>query len=150
MAREPLDKQKNALTQILAELAIFRDLSDKREALLAELAAAYKERLDTTEEEAQLDILSDQVRSKETFLITCLVTAGIDDLDFLKDHNDSIAAPDSPTPVVFATQPSRKFRIPSLPTERSAIPEYNSQVIRSCSCLRWFGLYGGKRLLRQL
>ena len=129
MVREPLDQQKKALTQVLTELTSFRDLSDQREALLAELAAAYKECLDTTEEEDQLDALSEQLRTKETVVISSLLTAGINDLDFVKDPNDSIAAPDSPTPVVFATQPSRKFRIPSLSTEISAIPEYNSQVI---------------------
>ncbi|KAK4217688.1 ATP-dependent DNA helicase hus2/rqh1 [Rhypophila decipiens] len=139
--REPMDQQRKALSDILAGQTSYKDLSNKREALIAELGAAYSEGLDTEAEEQQLDDLSAEIRSKETLLISSLLTAGIDDLDFLKDPNDSIAAPDSPTPIVFATQPSRKFRIPSLSTEASAIPEYNSQVI-----LQTQSNYGSQRV----
>lgn len=128
--RDTLIVQRNTLSDILTEQTSYRDLSNQREALLAELSAAYNEGLETEEEENQLDELSAEIRAKETLLISRLITAGIDDLDFLKDANDSIvAAPDSPTPIVFATQPSAKIREKSLSTESSALPEYNSQVI---------------------
>ncbi|KAK3329542.1 hypothetical protein B0H66DRAFT_597119 [Apodospora peruviana] len=127
--RDPLMERKKALAAILAEVAVFKELSDERESLLAELAVAYSEGTDTEQDEAQLDALSEQLHSRETVLISILIAAGIDDLFFLKDHNDSIAAPDSPTPVVFATQPSSTFRLPSLSTQSTLIPENNSQVI---------------------
>lgn len=125
-ARSPLMQKQKALKNAIAEYDAFKELSNKREALVAALTDAFDDGLDTTEDEARLDQLSEEVQGKEAELISHLVAAGVDDLDFLKDPNDSIAAPDSPnTPVVFATQPSHR----SLSNEKSMIPEYNSQVI---------------------
>ena len=125
-----VQKQK-ALDAIKAEHEVFKELSNRREDLLAELGDAFADGLDTTEDEAQLDELSEQISAKEAVLIHNLVAAGIDDLDFLKDPNDSIAAPDSPaTPVVFATQPPRNnFGIKAPLGVNAAIPEYHSQVV---------------------
>ncbi|KXX77467.1 ATP-dependent DNA helicase hus2/rqh1 [Madurella mycetomatis] len=125
-ARAPLMRKQKALKSAIAEYDAFKELSNKREALVAALTDAFDGGLDTTEDEARLDQLSEEVQDKEAELIGHLVAAGVDDLDFLKDPNDSIAAPDSPnTPVVFATQPSHR----SLSNEKKVIPEYNSQVI---------------------
>ena len=125
-----VQKQK-ALDSIKAEHEVFKELSNRREELLAELGDAFADGLDTTEDEAQLDQLSEQISAKEAVLIRNLVAAGIDDLDFLKDPNDSIAAPDSPaTPVVFATQPPRNNLGLKAPLGvNAAIPEYHSQVV---------------------
>ncbi|KAL2022783.1 hypothetical protein VTK56DRAFT_4599 [Thermocarpiscus australiensis] len=128
-ARPLLIQKQNALNVMMAEYKSFKELSSKREALLADIGIAYAKGLDTTGDEARLDRLSERVKAKETVLISSFVTAGLDDLDFLKDPNDSIAGPDSPNPVVSATQSSRKFGLRSLSSETSAIPEYNSQVV---------------------
>ncbi|KAL2256883.1 hypothetical protein VTK26DRAFT_987 [Humicola hyalothermophila] len=120
-----MQKQK-ALDTIAEEHRLFKELSDQRESLLAEMGNAYAEGHDTTEDEARLDDLSEQIMAKEAQLISGLIAAGINDLDFLKDPNDSIAAPNSPaTPVVFATQPSHK----SVSADKPDMPEYNSQVV---------------------
>ncbi|KAK3337102.1 hypothetical protein B0T19DRAFT_60578 [Cercophora scortea] len=128
-SRNPLLQQQKSLKEIMAELENFKELSSRREDLLADFTQAYSEGLDNEEDEAQLDRLSELVHNKEKLLISSLVTAGIDDLDFLKDPNDSIAFPDSPMPVVFATQPPRKLDAASWSKESTTIPEYNSQVI---------------------
>ncbi|KAL2178842.1 uncharacterized protein P884DRAFT_197235 [Thermothelomyces heterothallicus CBS 202.75] len=129
-ARNALVQKQKALDAIRAEHQAYKELCNKRENLLVELGNAFEEGLDTTEDEAQLDILSEQVKAKEIVLTRSLIAAGIDDLDFLKDPNDSIAAPDAPlTPVVFATQPSHKLGSKGLSNKGTDIPEYNSQVV---------------------
>jgi bloom syndrome protein len=124
-AREPLLKTQKALKTCMAEYHSYKELSDKREALVASLTDAFDNGLDTAEDEARLDQVAEQIKTKEAELIGHLAAAGVDDLDFLKDPNDSIAAPDSPAaPVVSATQPSLK----ALSKEKAnTIPEYHSQ-----------------------
>ncbi|KAL2199932.1 hypothetical protein P885DRAFT_29013 [Corynascus similis CBS 632.67] len=129
-ARNELVQKQKALNVIKAEYKAYKELSNKREELLVELGNAFEEGLDTMEDEAQLDILSEEIKTKETVLIGSFLAAGVDDLDFLKDPNDSIAAPDSPpTPVVFATQPSHKLTSRTLSDQNASIPEYTSQVV---------------------
>jgi bloom syndrome protein len=127
-ARNALVQKQKALDDIKAQHKTLQELKSKRDDLVAELANAFEEGLDMEEDE--VDMLSEEIHDKETALISSLVAAGIDDLDFLKDPNDSIAAPDSPaTPVVFATQPSHKLGSKPLSNKGTAIPEYNSQVV---------------------
>ncbi|KAK4252273.1 hypothetical protein C7999DRAFT_10180 [Corynascus novoguineensis] len=129
-ARNELVQKQKALNVIKAEYKAYKELSNKREELLVELGNAFEEGLDTMEDEAQLDILSEEIKTKETVLISSLIAAGVDDLDFLEDPNDSIAAPDSPpTPVVFATQPSHKLASRTLSDQNAGIPEYTSQLV---------------------
>ncbi|AEO66002.1 uncharacterized protein THITE_2113711 [Thermothielavioides terrestris NRRL 8126] len=129
-ARDALVQRQKALSAIEAEHKTFKELSNRRENLLTELGNAFADGLDTTEDEARLDELSEEIKKKEAALIRNLVAAGIDDLDFLKDPNDSIAAPDSPTtPVVFATQPPHKLRLDDSSNKIPVIPECNSQVV---------------------
>ncbi|KAK4128590.1 hypothetical protein N657DRAFT_676349 [Parathielavia appendiculata] len=124
-----VQKQK-ALGAVKAQHDAFKELSKRKEELLAELEKAFETYADNSEDEARLDELSEQIVAKEEALLSSLAAAGIDDLDFLKDPNDSIAAPDSPTsPVVLATQPPHKPGSKVLPKENSAISEYNSQVV---------------------
>ncbi|KAK4043668.1 hypothetical protein C8A01DRAFT_12812 [Parachaetomium inaequale] len=127
-ARNALVRKQKALDAIKAQHKTLQELKSKRDDLVAELANAFEEGLDMEEDE--VDMLSEEIQAEETALIRSLVAAGIDDLDFLKDPNDSIAAPDSPaTPVVFATQPSHKPGPKALSNKSTAIPEYNSQVV---------------------
>ncbi|KAK3906942.1 hypothetical protein C8A05DRAFT_11347 [Staphylotrichum tortipilum] len=129
-ARASLAQKQKALDLVRVEYEAFKQLSTRREDLLTELGDAFANGIDTMEDEDQLDELSEEISAKEEVLIKHLVAVGIDDLDFLKDPNDSIAAPDSPaTAVVFATQPSRRARPVALPNERAVIPEYHSQVV---------------------
>ncbi|KAK4105309.1 hypothetical protein N658DRAFT_416556 [Parathielavia hyrcaniae] len=124
-----VQKQK-ALGTVRSEHDAYKELSRKKENLLAELEKAFESYADNSEDEARLDELSEHIAAKEDALLRSLAAAGIDDLDFLKDPNDSMAAPDSPTsPVVFATQPSHKTGSKILPKGNSMIPEYNSQVV---------------------
>jgi bloom syndrome protein len=129
-ARNALLQKQKALDTIKSDYKSLQDLCAKREEMLTELGNAFADGLDTTEDEARLDEMSEEINAREAALIKNLVFAGIDDLDFLKDPNDSIAVPDSPaTPVVSATQPSNKFGLQPPSTQQTLIPEYNSQVV---------------------
>ncbi len=128
-ARADLAQKQKALELVRIEYEAFKKLAAKREDLLTELGDAFANGIDTMEDEAQLDELSQEINTKEEVLLEHLVAVGID-LDFLKDPNDSIAAPDSPaTAVVFATQPSRRTGARPPPNENAVIPEYHSQVV---------------------
>ncbi|KAK3383762.1 hypothetical protein B0T24DRAFT_518487 [Lasiosphaeria ovina] len=128
--RNPLLQKQKALKDVLSEQHTLKDLTKERETLLADLGRAYAEGLDTEEDEVRLENLSGEVQAKEKQLISKLIACGFEDLDFLKDPNDSMAVPDSSEPVVMATQPSRKSGPPGSSTRESTlIPEYNSQVI---------------------
>ncbi|KAK0733488.1 hypothetical protein B0T26DRAFT_684589 [Lasiosphaeria miniovina] len=128
--RNPLLQKQKALKDVLSEQHTLKDLTKERETLLADLGRAYAEGLDTEEDEVRLENLSSEVQAKEKQLISKLIAGGVEDLDFLKDPNDHMVVPDSPEPVVMATQPSRKSGPPSLSTRESTlIPGYNSQVI---------------------
>ncbi|KAK4239711.1 hypothetical protein C8A03DRAFT_13929 [Achaetomium macrosporum] len=129
-ARNALLQKQKALDTIKADHKSLKDLCSKREEMLTELGNAFADGLDTTEDEARLDEMSEEIKAKEAVLIKNLVFAGIDDLDFLKYPNDSIAVPDSPvTPVVSATQPSNKLGLKPPFNQQPVIPEYNSQVV---------------------
>ncbi len=65
--------------------------------------------------------LNEKIQHEEQELLKKLVRAGVDDLDFLKDANDSMVAPDTPPPVVMATQAPRRQL--SLPEEPVFIPD---------------------------
>ena len=124
-----LDQRQAALNAIIAENETRTILDQERDALVNKLSRAYEEGLDTDDIEAALENLTMELDNVEQNILKKLVAGGVDDLDFLKDHNDSIAAPESPNPVILSTQPSRKTGVPSLSRESTVIPEYNSQVI---------------------
>ncbi|KAK4170226.1 putative ATP-dependent DNA helicase [Cladorrhinum sp. PSN259] len=128
-ARARLAEKANALDVIKNEQTAYQELCRKRTELVDEIGNAFDQGLETEEDEARLQELSEQVEEKEKSLIGCLITAGIDDLDFLKDPNDSIALPDSPNPpAMLGVQVQQGFdrRTPS--SIQSTIPECNSQA----------------------
>ncbi|KAK0618576.1 hypothetical protein B0T17DRAFT_343576 [Bombardia bombarda] len=126
--RYPLLHQQAALQRILDELNTYKHLSGQRESILAKLIEAYGQNREIPEDEIRLDSLSKEVQAQEQLVIACLITAGIEDLDFLMDHNHSMALPDSPTPVLFATQPTRTA-ISSLSQQSKLTSESISQFI---------------------
>ncbi|KAK4188559.1 putative ATP-dependent DNA helicase [Podospora australis] len=123
-ARPLLLAKQKVLTDIQTEHENLKDLTIKRDVLIDKIEHAFLSDLDTTALEEELQVLNEQLELQEKVLVKHLLKAGIDDLDFLKDTNDPIAAPDSPcTPVMLTKPPSHKSR--SL--EDGVIPEYRSQ-----------------------
>ncbi|KAK4230649.1 putative ATP-dependent DNA helicase [Podospora fimiseda] len=128
-ARSRLVEQEKALDAIKAQQAEYEELSKKHSALVDDIGNAFDQGLETEEDEARLQELTEQIEAKEKVLIANLLKAGIDDLDFLKDPNDSIALPDSPNPAALLGRQGAQRLDPKTPLNaRSTIPEYNSQV----------------------
>ncbi|KAK3995509.1 putative ATP-dependent DNA helicase [Cladorrhinum sp. PSN332] len=128
-ARSRLVEKEKALDVIKTEQAAYEELSKKHSELVDEIGNAFDQGLETEEDEARLQELTEKLEAKEKSLIASLITAGIDDLDFLKDPNDSIALPDSPNPAaVPGKQMAQRFDFQTPSNTRSAIPEYNSQI----------------------
>lgn len=129
-AREPLVQRLKVLDETVYERKVLQGLENRKEALLQDIATAYEEDRETDEMEAEMDDLHAKIEAQESVILKCLLRAGIDDLDFLKGPNDSMAAPPSPAaPMVLATQPPRASATPSASRESTLIPEYNSQVV---------------------
>ncbi|OIW35158.1 hypothetical protein CONLIGDRAFT_567655, partial [Coniochaeta ligniaria NRRL 30616] len=102
---------------------------EEAETLLMVLSKAYDDGLDTDADELKVEEINDKIQEKEKTLLRSLIKAGVEDLDFLKDPNDSMAMADSPAPVVLSTQAPAHFNPPTISRQSTIIPEYNSQVI---------------------
>jgi bloom syndrome protein len=127
--REPLIKQQRALDDVVAEFSSRETLAAERESLLMAVRKAYDDGLETDADELKLEELDDKIQDKEKAVLRSLIKAGVEDLDFLKDPDDSMALADSPTPVVLSTQAPSRHNPPTISRQSTVIPEYNSQVI---------------------
>ncbi|KAK0673309.1 putative ATP-dependent DNA helicase [Cercophora samala] len=94
-AKVPLIDKRTALLSLQESYVSYKKLSSDRESRMDKFRKAYIENLDTEEDEEKLYQLGEEIETAETALIGHLIRAGIDDLDFLKDQNDSIAVADS-------------------------------------------------------
>lgn len=126
---EPIRKRRRALDEVMVQCTAYKSLNDEKEALTEDLTRAYRDGYEIPNGEVRLEELDDKIQAQENDLLKGLLEAGLEDIDFLKDPNDSIAAPNSPPPVVLSTQAPAKPAPPSLSRESTIIPEYNSQVI---------------------
>ncbi|KAK4461869.1 putative ATP-dependent DNA helicase [Cladorrhinum samala] len=128
-ARSRLVEKENALGVIKVEKGAYEELREKQVALADKIADDFDKGEEKEEDDIQLQELKEQIESKEKSLIASLITAGIDDLDFLKDPNDSIALPDSPNPTAASGNQALRGLDPKTPSNlRSAMPEYHSQL----------------------
>ncbi|KAK0729209.1 hypothetical protein B0T21DRAFT_413300 [Apiosordaria backusii] len=127
-AKKPLDEKKRALAFLQESHVSYKKLSSDHESLIEKIGKAYCEGLDTEEDEEQLQTMEEEIETVEKTLISHLIKAGIDDLDFLKDANDSMALADSSprVPVVLSTQTAYAADGRTSFNEGHRIPEYNS------------------------
>ncbi|VBB72541.1 Putative ATP-dependent DNA helicase [Podospora comata] len=120
-AKKPLEDKKKALLSLQESHASYKTLNSDQEALVNKIAKAYRDGIDTEEDEEQLLKLDEEIETAEKTLIAHLIKAGVDDLDFLKNQNDSIAPVDSsPRAQAHAadarTSPSEGRIIPECPS----------------------------------
>lgn len=127
--REPLIKQQRALDDVMTAFSGRQTLAAQQESLLMAVNQAYKDGLDTDADEEKIEELGDKIQIQEKTLLRSLIKAGVEDLDFLKDPDDSMALPGSPNPAVLSTQAPSRHDPPTIPRQSTLIPEYNSQVV---------------------
>jgi bloom syndrome protein len=124
---EPLRMRRKALDEVDHTYAGYKSLLDEKEAMMMELTRAYDEGEEITEGELKLEELDDLMQRKEVDVLKSLLKAGLDESDLI---DDSIAAPNSPMPVVLSTQvTSTAVPTPQLARESHRLADHNSQVV---------------------
>ncbi|KAJ4163414.1 hypothetical protein LMH87_005146 [Akanthomyces muscarius] len=81
--KERLLKQKKSLEALAVSFRSYVEMCDQREALAAQVAKAYVEGIETDEDEAKLDEITDIVEQKEKELLKELTEAGVEEADCL-------------------------------------------------------------------
>jgi bloom syndrome protein len=127
--RARLAEQTKALDDVSAQFEGYWPLHDAKEALMKEMAAAFARGDDPDGEEERLEELDRTMKEGEYALVKGLILAGIDDMDFTRDPNDSVAVISADSAIVKATQAPRLSRPPTVARESTTIPEYHSQIV---------------------
>lgn len=81
--KERLVKQQKSLEALAVSFRSYVEMCDQREALAAQVAKAYMEGIETDDDEAKLDEITDMVEQKEKELLKELTEAGVEDADCL-------------------------------------------------------------------
>ncbi|KAJ3495437.1 hypothetical protein NLG97_g3399 [Lecanicillium saksenae] len=81
--KERLLQQKKALETLSASFRSYIEMCEQRETVAAQVAKAYVDGIETDEDEARLDEITDAVENKEKQLMQELTKAGVDESDCL-------------------------------------------------------------------
>ncbi|KAI6783824.1 ATP-dependent helicase-like protein [Emericellopsis cladophorae] len=108
-AKERLQKQQKALDELPEMLKQYRTLCDEREALAEKVSVGYAEGLDTEEDEALLDEITDRVQDVEDSMLRDLANAELEEEDFLGSSPPEHTPPVPKHVVVPDTQPLSHF-----------------------------------------
>lgn len=127
--REPLVKQQRSLDDVMTEYLAHQTLAAEKQSLIMAAQQAYIDGLDTSADEQKADAIHIKIQEKERTLLRSLIRAGVGELDFLNDLNDSPATVDAPGSVVLSTQAPTYVNPPRTLRHSTSIPEYTSQVI---------------------
>lgn len=126
--KEPLLKEKKALSDLKACHEAYKVLLAQKEDLVTQIGMAYDADEDTTETEARVEELDVEIEQNERFLKQALVAAGITNPTMFNDLPDP--PPEEPEP----SDPSEKATsakiTPSSSRDTTMIPECLSQVVK--------------------
>lgn len=126
--KEPLLKEKKALSDLKACHEAYKVLLAQKEDLVTQIGMAYDADEDTTETEARVEELDVEIEQNERFLKQALVAAGITNPTMFNDLPDP--PPEEPEP----SDPSEKTTsakvTPSSSRDTTVIPECLSQVVK--------------------
>lgn len=102
--KERLLQQQRAMTALKESLQSYVALCDDREALAGRVAKAYSEGIETDEDEAKLDEVTEAVEEKEEQLMKELAAAGVEEADCISAELASDTISQSDKVVVRGTQ----------------------------------------------
>lgn len=126
--KEPLLKEKKALSDLKACHEAYKVLLAQKEDLVTQIGMAYDADEDTTETEARVEELDVEIEQSERTLKQALVAAGITNPTMFNDLPDP--PPEEPEP----SDPSEKATsakiTPSSSRDTTMIPECLSQVVK--------------------
>ncbi|RGP70564.1 bloom syndrome [Fusarium sporotrichioides] len=103
--KERLKRQQAAITELADPVEDYRILNEKRDQLAQKIEQAYAESLDTDEDEARLDDLTDEIQETEDVLIKIIRNARLDIDGFVETLQKRLHACAPAPVVVLGTQP---------------------------------------------
>lgn len=102
--KERLIQQQRAMQGLNEAVNSYRALNEQREAVALQVAQSYSKGVDTDEDEARLDELTERVESTERELSQVLAEAGLDEARFMEKQRDPIRNERDEHIVVLGTQ----------------------------------------------
>ncbi|KAI1093660.1 hypothetical protein F5B19DRAFT_449235 [Rostrohypoxylon terebratum] len=127
--KEQLARQQAALDELSGEYRSYDEIQSKKEALIARIADAYEQDLDTHDDEARLEELENLLKERQSLLKDSVVKAGIDNRNMFESGQEHNTAEFDAIPVVQATQPARVAQPTSFSRETTLVPRGGTQVI---------------------
>lgn len=126
--KEPLSKQKKALSDLKACHEAYKVLLAQKEDLVTQIGMMYDADEDTTATEAQVEELDLEIERNERSLKQALVTAGVTSPAMFEDLPDS--PPEEPEPSDPTEKATSAKITPSSSRDTTVIPECLSQVVK--------------------
>ncbi|KAK1244945.1 hypothetical protein MKX08_004574 [Trichoderma sp. CBMAI-0020] len=102
--KERLIQQQKAMQGLNKAVNSYRALNEQREAVALQVAQSYSKGVDTDEDEARLDELTERVESTERELSQILAETGLDETRFMEKQKDPIRNERDEHIVVLGTQ----------------------------------------------
>ncbi|KAL6902631.1 hypothetical protein GGI43DRAFT_402371 [Trichoderma evansii] len=102
--KERLIQQQKAIQSLNEAVKSYRALNEQREAVALQVAQSYSKGVDTDEDEARLDELTERVESKERELSQILAEAGLDEANLMGKQKDPVLNERDEHIVVLGTQ----------------------------------------------
>ncbi|PTB42992.1 hypothetical protein M441DRAFT_25099 [Trichoderma asperellum CBS 433.97] len=102
--KERLIQQQKAMQDLNEAVKSYRALNEQREAVALQVAESYSKGVDTDDDEARLDELTERVESTERELSQILVEAGLDEANFMEKQKDPVLTERDEHIVVLGTQ----------------------------------------------
>ncbi|KAJ0121295.1 RecQ helicase MUSN [Diaporthe amygdali] len=131
--KEPLVKEKKALSDLKASHEAHKHLIGQKEDLVTQIEMAYDADEDTTETEARVEEMDREIEQSEQGLKQALVTAGITKPDMFHDLPDLPL--EEPEPSNPSAKASSAMATPSSSRDITLIPECLSQVVKKTQAL---------------
>lgn len=131
--KEPLLKDKKALSDLKASHEAYKALLAQKEDLVTQIGMAYDADEDTTETEARVEELDGEIEQNERTLKQALVAAGITNPIMFNDLPDP--PPEEPEPSDPTEKATSAKVTPSSSRDTTMIPECLSQVIKQTQAL---------------
>lgn len=126
--KEPLLKDKKALSDLKASHEAYKVIVEEKEDLVTQIGMMYDADEDTTETEARVEVLDLEIEQKERSLKQALVTAGVTNPAMFEGLPDP--PPEEPEPSDPTNKASSARVTPSSSRDPTVIPECLSQVVK--------------------
>ncbi|KAF7561746.1 hypothetical protein G7046_g2407 [Stylonectria norvegica] len=130
--KERLMRQQKAIRDLSKPVESYISLCKKREVLALRVAQAYSEGLDTDEDEASLDELTDEIQEVEQSLLKSFSDAGLDEASFTETPPISSSSSMPGNVVVMGTQPIPRngVNMSTMSRESTSAVETGTQVVQ--------------------